>query len=258
MTFHGLTVYGPEVARSGLTSDLDHFIRGTTDLEIEERFYSIHSRSSIEAFYTLTGSSGGKHWPLVLDLFDLRPVCATIWVGSNALEVLQSLKGNTQPALAAVGTVRSRFHCDNPVTNLIHVSDSERIMADELRILRGQSTGEIDDGWVGLSTGDVTHSSLIVLLRLLGAPINEAPGSESALVHAMAAFEQARLLALGTGVAQPVEDYLMGRQSGLTNLLTTLGRVSNWDHLILQAGLFAMPVWRSVLNGPPSQRSGGR
>ncbi|MHC2419918.1 nucleoside diphosphate kinase [Sinorhizobium meliloti] len=256
MTLFGLTVYGPEVARSGLTVRLDDFIRKTTGLQIEERFFSIHSRSSIEAFYSLTGSSGGKHWPLVLDLFDLRPGCATIWRGSNALEVLQKLKGTTQPALAAAGTVRSRFHCDNPVTNLIHVSDSERIMADELKILRAQSTGEIDECWLELDTGYTTHSSLLVLLRLLGAPINEAQGIESARAHAMGAFEQIRSVASGNELAKPVEEYFLGRQSGLASLLTKVGRVSAWDDLILQAGLFAMPVWRSVLGSPSRQRLG--
>ncbi|CDZ68246.1 Hypothetical protein NGAL_HAMBI2605_65310 [Neorhizobium galegae bv. orientalis] len=256
MTSLGLTVYGPEVARSGLTARLDDFIREATDLQIEERFFSIHSHSSIEAFYSLTGSCGGKHWPLVLDLFDLRPGCATIWRGPNALEVLQKLKGNTQPALAAAGTVRSRFQCDNPVTNLIHVSDSERIMADELEILRAQSTGEIDQCWLELDTGYTTHSSLLLLLRLLGAPINEAQGCDSARAHAMGAFEQLHSVASGSEIAKPVEEYLLGRQSGLASLLTKFGRVSAWDDLILRSGLYSMPVWQSILASPPSPRLG--
>ncbi|TJV59757.1 MAG: nucleoside-diphosphate kinase, partial [Mesorhizobium sp.] len=74
MSSTALIVYGPEVARSGLTSLLDEFIRRRTGLELSERFFSIHSRKSIDAFYTLTCSTGGKHWPLVLDLFDMRPV----------------------------------------------------------------------------------------------------------------------------------------------------------------------------------------
>lgn len=148
----GLTVYGPEVARSGLTSKLDQFITREGRLEPGKRFFAVHSRSSIEAFYSLTGSTHAKHWPLVLDLFDMRPVCATLWIGDEALSYLQNLKGKAQPAQSAKGTIRSRFYCDNPVTNLVHVSDSESMMREELRILRAHSTGTGEASWKALNS----------------------------------------------------------------------------------------------------------
>ncbi|MEX2745620.1 nucleoside-diphosphate kinase [Rhizobium mongolense] len=252
----GLTVYGPEVARSGLTAHLDDFIHQQRRLEIVERFFSVHSRASINAFYSLTGSTGGMHWPLVLDLFDMRPACTTIWSGPDALSSLQKLKGNTQPAKAAPGTMRSRFYCDNPVTNLIHVSDSENIMAEELVILRNQSTGKVDEGWRRLNVGQTSHSSLLVLLRLLGATFIETSGCDCARTNAIRALEQARSLATANGIREPVEDYLAGHQGGLDQLLVRFGNISAWDHLILQAGLFAMPVWSSVLDARPTQQTG--
>ncbi|MEZ2127909.1 MULTISPECIES: nucleoside-diphosphate kinase [unclassified Sinorhizobium] len=260
MSSLGLTVYGPEVAKSGLTAALDDFIRRKTGLEIAERFFAVHSRASIEAFYTLTGSTGGRHWPLVLDLFDMRPVFATLWTGPNALAVLQNVKGKTQPAQAANGSVRSCFYCDNPVTNLLHVSDSDSVMDAELQILRSQSTGTDGAGWHALDSGRVSHSSFRVLLSILDSSgaceTGAREGNDNALKHARAAFEQAQVLASRKGVLPIVQGYLAGDPDSLGNLLKHAGRVSAWDRLILEAGLFAMPVWGPLIRPVPALRSG--
>ncbi|CAH2394099.1 nucleoside-diphosphate kinase [Mesorhizobium ventifaucium] len=260
MSSLGLTVYGPEVAKSGLTAALDDFIRRKTELEIEERSFAVHSRTSIEAFYSLTGSTGGKHWPLVLDLFDMRPVCATLWIGDSALSSLQYLKGKTQPAQAAKGTIRSRFYCDNPVTNLVHVSDSESLMDEELRILRAHSTGTGDTSWRALNSGRISHSSFRVLLTSLGntqAPQSDICNSgDDAVANARAAFEQAEALAVSCGMLETVQGFLAGDFASLEYLLNRVGGLSAWDRLLLEAGLFAMPYWNSLINDSPALLTG--
>ncbi|WP_240992505.1 MULTISPECIES: nucleoside-diphosphate kinase [unclassified Mesorhizobium] len=251
MSSTALIVYGPEVARSGLTSLLDEFIRRRTGLELSERFFSIHSRKSIDAFYTLTCSTGGKHWPLVLDLFDMRPVCATIWSGPNALHLSQKLKGNTQPAQALSGTVRSLFFCDNPVTNLLHVSDSHQVMDAELRILRCRSLGDEATAWISLDSGYIAHSSFQMLLNVLGdrgaAPMPDNRSDGSAFAHATFCYDRALLTAAKSGLTTAVQRYFQGDRAGLEGLFRYAPLRSSWDRLILEAGLFSMPLWNCLL-----------
>jgi len=250
MSIVGLTVYGPEAARSGVTTPLDDFIRQGTSLEIAERFFLVHSRTSIDAFYSLTDSTRGQHWPLVLDLFDMRPACATVWRGADALQLLQNLKGDTQPARAAPGTVRSRFCCDNPVTNLIHVSDSEEIMACELGILRRQFAGDADAGWRALNSGRISHSAFHVLLDILreeqALPLVDGLRVDDAARNARFCYNQALLLASNTDLFTTVQRYLQGEYSGLESLVGRVSPPSAWDRLVLEAGLSAMPFWSDL------------
>ncbi|MDK1494260.1 nucleoside-diphosphate kinase [Sinorhizobium sp. 7-81] len=249
----GLTVYGPDVAKSGLTSALDRFIAQEGKLEVCDRFFAIHSRRSIEAFYSLTNSSGGKHWPLVVDLFDMRPVCATLWIGNDALSNLQNLKGKAQPAQAAKGTIRSRFFCDNPVTNLVHVSDSDGVMREELRILRAHSIGTDETTWRALNTGQISHSSFRVLLAILGNSqalhSDVSSKDDDALSNARAAFELAESVAVSLGLAETVQRFFAGDSASLQVLLDRAGELSAWDRLLLEAGLLAMPYWNSLTSG---------
>ncbi|WP_080685965.1 nucleoside-diphosphate kinase [Rhizobium leguminosarum] len=256
----GLTVYGPEVGKSGLTDCIDEFIRRETGLEITERFLAIHSCASITSFYSLTGSTGGKHWPIVLDLFDARPAFATIWRGPNALERLRKLKGNTQPAHAAVGTVRSRFYCDNPVTNLIHVSDSPNIMDLELAILRRRVVGPDQYGWASLNSGSVSHSSLRVLLAVLGDhdsyDAHCVAGDDTAVKQALWALDRAEMLSVGCGLSATLQAYFAGEQNSVDTLLRRGDDVSAWDRLLLEAGLHAMCHWSSFRMRPSASHRG--
>ncbi|RDJ01985.1 nucleoside-diphosphate kinase [Rhizobium grahamii] len=248
----GLTVYGPEVARSGLTASLDNFIRLKSGLKIDERSFSIHGRNSIEQFYSLTKSTSGTHWPIVVDLFDMRPVCVTIWKGHDALHLLQDLKGNSHPAKAAAGTVRSLFYCDNAASNLIHVSDSAEIMEAELAILRSRSSREMDTVWSSLDCGRVTHSSLRILLEILGEQLLPTLFNGDALANARFCANRARLLAARSTLLGSVEQYLAGQSEGLDELLEHAGMLSGWDRLILSAGLLAMPAWQYHLAAQPA------
>lgn len=248
MIGQALTVYGPEVGKSGLTASLDAFVRQETGLEIIERFFSIHSRASIEAFYSLTGSTSGAHWPLVLDLFDMRPACVTIWQGADALSKLQRIKGNTQPTKAAAGTIRSRFYCDNPVTNLIHVSDSQSIMKRELQILEANYFGTDDEGWENLASGQMSHSAMRVLLAVLGDDVAFDPtalnGNDSAVGNTLWALERVERLTRNTEAEAGVHAYLAGEPNSVERLIGGRFHVCAWDYLLLRAGLHAVENWK--------------
>jgi nucleoside diphosphate kinase len=240
---------------------LDNFIKRQTGLERMERFGALHSRASITTFYSLTSSTGGAHWPLVLDLFDMHPVCVTIWQGPNALFLAQELKGSCQPALARDGSIRARFFCDNPVTNLVHVSDSPDVMRVELEILRMRSIGCDMAAWNLLETGCIAHSSFETLLTVLG---NRSSGQSFTTLGEVSAFDHARIcyrkaveLAFRQDLTAPVQAYLRGDCAGLEGLSVRAPYLSSWDRLILRAGLFAMPLW-SLLFARNSNRKGSK
>jgi nucleoside diphosphate kinase len=261
MTSSGLTAFGPEVARSGLTDALHQFIAARTDLRIADCFVALHTRRSIRAFYQLTGSTGGPHWPLVESLFDLRPVCVTLWSGVDALTRLQKLKGATQPAKAQPGTVRSLFWCDNPVTNLIHVSDTPAIMASELRILRGKAIGNDLRGWYAAVAHRFTHSALWTLTAILARQAGQSachsglPSNGDAQLSARLLWQRAEQLARQTGQDDAVSSYLAGSEAALGQLLKQAAQVSTWEEMILACGLHSHPVWGREIAAPALDES---
>lgn len=245
----GLTVFGPEVAKSGLTNALHEFIRMHTRLQMAECFVVLHTRRSIEAFYQLTGSTGGAHWGIVESLFDLRPACVTLWSGDSALEQLQQIKGATQPAEAKPGTVRSLFWCDNPVTNLIHVSDSDEIMESELQILRSAAVGNDLTAWHRAATHRFAHSALWTLNAALAHRIGSSwsssglPASGDARLSAQLLWHQAEQLARRCGQEETVQGYLSGSEDALRQLLEEDAQASSWERMILACGLYSAKVW---------------
>ncbi|QPH54789.1 nucleoside-diphosphate kinase [Pontivivens ytuae] len=247
----GLTVFGPEVAKAGLTTALHHFIEARSGLRIEDCFLVLHTRRSIRAFYQLTGSTGGDHWDLVESLFDLRPACVTLWSGEDALKRLQRLKGATQPAEAEPGTVRSLFWCDNPVANLIHVSDTPEVMASELQILRSKAIGGDLRAWQGAAGHRYSHSALWTLNALLARHLgrserySDLPADGNARLSANLLWHQAEDLAMNAGLEDPVRRYLLGESDALTELLQGAGQVSAWERLMLRCGRHSNPVWAS-------------
>jgi nucleoside diphosphate kinase len=255
-TSRGLTVFGPEVARSGLTDALHQFIAARTELRIADCFVALHTRRSIKAFYQLTGSTGGAHWPLVESLFDLRPVCVTLWSGTDALDRLQKLKGATQPAKAQPGTVRSLFWCDNPVANLIHVSDTTEIMASELRILRGTVVGNDLRGWHAAVAHRFAHSALWTLTAILARQVGQStrhsglPANGNAQLSARLLWQRAEHLARQIGQEDAVRDYLAGDEAALAQLLAKAAQVSAWEQMILACGLHSHPVWGRKMTAP--------
>lgn len=260
---HALMVYGPETLQSSLTAMLDHFVAQATGLVASERFLAVHDDISITQFYELTGSTKGPHWPLVVDLFDGRPCLVTVWRGLNALPELQRIKGATQPCLAASETVRSRFWCDNPVCNLVHVSDSSDIARSEWALLQSRRISDVDG--LRLSQGPCStarhlrHSALWQFAEWLGAsgadpllaprpPASMAQGSvlESALaaIHAILRAHTAAPPWLQEAIA----GYLHGERVSLEVIKHHLRRPSAWQRMIIECGLSSNPIWMKRLN----------
>ncbi|PCI04072.1 MAG: nucleoside-diphosphate kinase [Hyphomicrobiales bacterium] len=254
----GLTIYGPEVAKAGLSRSLDSFIGNHTGLMIEERFLVLHSAQSIFQFYSLTDSTSGAHWPLVEDLFDMRPACVTLWRGENALNSLQKIKGATQPANALSGTIRSLFWCDNAVTNLLHVSDAPELMQAELKMLRPLSLAFSQSAWDAqkISTKNIwPHSSLASLLSLLitarDEPYDIGPGlpiSGAAIESAQIWIAAARRLNANKDdrLSEATQNYLNGELQGFEQLMQATGPVSAWTRLVLKAGISSNKIWSSM------------
>ena len=130
-----LMAYSPDAILSGQTEALDALVVRSTRLEVAQRILAIHDERSIDDFYGLSDTKDAARAELVYRLFVARPVMVTLWRGHDALARLQEIKGNTHPAAAEPGTVRSRFWCDNPICNLIHVSDSVADTEAEFAIL---------------------------------------------------------------------------------------------------------------------------
>ena len=252
---HALSVYSPEVFVSRLLPDLDAYLAEATGLEAGERFLIQHDAESIEAFYRLSGATSGRRWPLVIDLFEGRLACVTLWQGDSALPRLQAVKGAIQPARAAPDSVRGRFWCDNPVCNLLHVSDDPETMAAELRALRRRRVGPLDPAALRREAARPRHSALLELIRLLRRllppteeerwRVLELPGDGNARATARAAIGRLRSMAaqLPRPLATMIASFLAGDAAFLRQAQRHLGRLTAWEALVLECGLHAAPLW---------------
>lgn len=131
-----LVVFSPDAVRSGMTGPLEDELRKASGCVPVIRSWIAHTDESIEQFYAASIPGNVPTWYLVSRLFTSGPSLATIWSGPAAGRTIASLKGHSHPAVAAAGTIRSRYWCDNPVTNLIHVSDDPHEVLRELSVLR--------------------------------------------------------------------------------------------------------------------------
>lgn len=57
------------------------------------------------------------------------------YIGSDAINKLLNIKGNSHPKFAKQNTIRRNFWCDNKICNLIHTNDSLEKMLEELFII---------------------------------------------------------------------------------------------------------------------------
>ena len=260
-----LTVYSPDAVLSGLVGALDRFIAGATGLVPAGCGTVVHDARSIEAFYGLSGGTGGRHWPLVVDLFDGRASCVTEWRGADPLARLQRIKGATQPARAEAGTVRSRFWCDNPVCNLIHVSDSYPMMAEESEILRSRQTAAAfampEEGRPEEGAPGIRHSGLLAFARLAarrwpgqGLPDLPADGSAQETGRRLVAW----LLALAgrePAARDLVDGFLAGQEPMLPRIRQAFGRIGAWEALQLECAQHSNPLWAALAAMPGPARA---
>jgi nucleoside diphosphate kinase len=250
-----MCIQAPDALASGLCRMLDRHIAERTGLVLQSAVVRMHDAGSIRAFYSVSGGTAGAHWPLVEALYDGRPVRIAWWAGDRALMLLQGIKGRTQPAESGPDTIRGRFWCDNPVANLIHVSDSEETMAREGRILAALPAGRLPSQAAPRRAWDWTrHSALPTLVRLLASDLGFDPHRLLALPRSGDAAETARrsvralrrLAASAPAAARLVEAYLDGEGGPLEEFIDHR-RTRPWDALILRAGLHAAAVWRRRL-----------
>ncbi|MCJ9669030.1 MULTISPECIES: nucleoside-diphosphate kinase [unclassified Neorhizobium] len=257
------TVYGPEVIVSGLMPSLDAFIVASTGLEVTRRFLAVHDAASITDFYSLTGSTSGQHFPLVVDLFEARSCCVSIWRGLEALPRLQKVKGATQPCRAEPGTVRAGFWCDNPVANLLHVSDSDNIAREEFRILEARSvTGDIVAGphklvriaERPLNSGLYQFASAISNHAQGGLPLAQMERDRDAARTAAILINY--LLDLSESVSGSLERliyaFLAGDSEFVRSNLSHLGPISAWQRLMIDSAIHSNPLWMEKISTSPA------
>lgn len=90
-------------------------------------------------------------FPGLVSFITSGPVVAMAWEANNAVEIVRSTMGSTNPAAAGPGTIRGDFGVDIG-RNLIHGSDSIESAERELALFF--QTGEIlsynrsNDGWI--------------------------------------------------------------------------------------------------------------
>ncbi|MDR6820401.1 nucleoside diphosphate kinase [Neorhizobium sp. 2083] len=257
------TVYGPEVIVSGLVPSLDAFIVASTGLEVTRRFLAVHDAASITEFYSLTGSTSGRHWPLVVDLFEARACFVSIWRGVAALPRLQALKGATQPCFAEPGTVRAGFWCDNPVANLLHVSDNDEIAREELRILESRLVGDTVPGSVDerlrlaeqpLNSGLYHFANAISSYAEAGLPLAQMERDRDAAKTAAILLNY--LLDLSESVSRPLQRltyaFLTGDSDFVRNNISHLGEISAWQRLMIDSAMHSNPLWMEKISTSPA------
>jgi nucleoside diphosphate kinase len=167
----GLTVYSPDCAQSRLWGNLDHAIHAATGLQIVRRHWINHDINSSLRFYAgpedeppaaqdpaeairkydSIPAETLQYGHLVMKLLIMGPSLVTIWRGEQAIPTLLRVKGTTQPAEAAAGSIRGGFWCDNGVCNLVHTSDDPAEAERELAALQL-------DHWLDEDAG---HAALI-------------------------------------------------------------------------------------------------
>ncbi len=93
------------------------------DEELAKRHYQIHKDKSFFQGLVQHITSG--------------PIIAAIFEGENAVDVVRTTMGETDPALALPGTIRGDLALDIE-RNLIHGSDSEQTAKEEIDIFFSQ------------------------------------------------------------------------------------------------------------------------
>ena len=258
-----ITTYSPDAILSGIVPALNRFIGRETGLEHAGAFLSIHDEDSIDRFYALNWAEGAQHAALVRGLFVARPVVVTHWRGPDALSRLQESKGNTQPALARAGSIRSLFWCDNPVCNLIHVSDDVDEMEGDYRILLDRKIADVGRCNAPLYANRmpitmVRHNALLEFQRVLTRNHLSSSSTRyrSALPHDGGAIETAltliqdlmKVALSGPSTAKVlIRHFLFARDDFRAVAAKYLGARSSWEDLVITCGIESNNLWLEQL-----------
>lgn len=107
------------------------------------------SRTTAEEYYV--EHRGKPFFDGLVQYVTSGPVAAMVLEGKDAVAVVRSMMGATNPAAAAPGTIRADFGIDIG-RNLIHGSDSVTSAAREIRIFfrpeELQAYSRIDEAWL--------------------------------------------------------------------------------------------------------------
>jgi len=76
---------------------------------------------------------GKGFYPPLLQYMTSGPIVAMVWEGANAIEVVRTMMGATNPTQAAPGTIRGDF-AQRVDRNVVHGSDSPESAAREIPI----------------------------------------------------------------------------------------------------------------------------
>lgn len=199
---------------------------------------------------------------LMVKLLMMGPSLITIWRGNNVVPTLLSLKGKTQPAEAAVNSIRGGFWCDNGVCNLIHTSDDIGEAERELIALKLEHWLDEEAGQ-GLSIQPnsvpiayIAHSGISVVCDvvnriLLASNIEPKPIHLPASGNAKETNQQFTLQLRETAAKHSettpfIDSFLAGDMINLTNMLKSLP-VTRWEHFVIQCGAVNRDLWNSLL-----------
>ena len=278
----GLTVYSPDCTQSRLWGNLDHTIQAATGFQVVRRQWLNHEINSILRFYR-----GPEDEPppeeqdpveafrkyesvpaeilqsghLMVKLLMLGPSLLTIWRGENVIPTLLKVKGQTQPAEAAAGTIRGSFWCDNGVCNLLHTSDDQAEAERELAAVKLEAWLDEEAGQAPLIAphpapqAQVAHSGIVsvaevvnrVLLVMNAEPSPlHLPASGSARETNQRLSQHLRAIAAHHSQVAPfIEAFLAGDLVTVTNLLKSLP-VTRWEHFVIQCGTANREHWQAI------------
>ena len=284
----GLTVYSPDCTQSRLWGNLDHAIHEATGFQIVRRQWINHDINTILRFYR--GSEDQppveqdpieafhkydsvpvellQYGHLMVKLLLMGPSLVTIWRGNNVIPTLLSIKGKTQPAEAADGSIRGSFWCDNGVCNLAHTSDDAAEAERELAALKLEQWLDETVGQAPLinpipaPTAYVAHSAI----SIVGDVVNRlliAANAEPMSIHLPASGSAKETNQLLTGqlreaadryseIAAFVDAFLAGDLITVTEMLTALP-VTRWEHFVIQCGTVNRDQWNVMPGARVSQ-----
>ncbi|GGA32435.1 nucleoside-diphosphate kinase [Okeania sp. KiyG1] len=257
----GLVVFSPDAARSRLIGSLEREIASLTGCVPVLRRWFCHTPASIEAFYRVSIPNNTPHWHLVSALFNSGPSLAVIWRGEDAISKLGAVKGSSHPAEAKSTSIRSRYWCDNPVMNLIHVSDDRETAINEIGIIQ-TCAGELEindqlleclpeDHTITISR--VEHSGVLVFLRVVQYLVEsytnirlekiELPESGSAkLSQSIARTKLEEYADAYQDVSACIQLFLEGSSDTISHL-ESLVPLTAWDKLAVSCGVVARRQW---------------
>ncbi len=120
----------PDAMQRGLAGEIIHRLE-RRGLRIVGLKLMMVPRALAEKHY---GEHKGKpFFEGLVDFITSAPVIAAVFEGTNAIEVVRTTNGLTDPTAAAPGTIRGDFGLERG-RNLVHASDSPKSAAREIKL----------------------------------------------------------------------------------------------------------------------------